>query len=230
MVLKNFSTKEELKMYSKEVLRELYDTINNELQFRQARLLTFWLNTWNEKYIKNENTFNPHGLIKYVRGNVVKADLGYNVGSEEGGMHYGIVLDNNNDKSSKVVTIVTLRSLKDSESPEDIDTKFELYLGEALLTDKIAYVEQEMSKLKHSLQSIEPKGMGYLIMCSKINKYEKEYVNLKRGTVAIASQIRTISKMRICEPLRSYHSLSGFKISQEKMAEIDDIIKRLFMG
>ena len=160
---------------------------------------------------------------------MVKADLGYNVGSEEGGMHYGVVLDNNNDKSSKVVTIVTLRSLKEGESPLDIDGKFEVYLGCALLKTKINYVKHEISKYKARIAAGTAESPDFVINCSKVRKYERELRNLEGGTVAVASQVRTISKMRICEPTKSYHSLTGFQLPPEKMVQIEELICRLFL-
>ena len=63
------------------------------------------------KNFKNEKQFDPKKLIKYRRGNIVSVHLGYNIGSEQGGLHYGLVIDNNNEKSSKVITIIPLRCL-----------------------------------------------------------------------------------------------------------------------
>jgi len=57
----------------------------------------------------------------------------------------------------------------------------------------------------------------------------KELNNLKKGSVAIVSQIRTISKMRIYEPIKAYHSLSNFILSTDKLNEIDNMIKKLFL-
>ena len=51
-------------------------------------------------------------LRRYKRGEIVKVHLGFNVGSEEGGLHYAVVLDKNNAKSSPVITIIPLTSVK----------------------------------------------------------------------------------------------------------------------
>ena len=151
MNIKDICTEQQLKDTLDAVILELKDTILNHLDFKQAKLLTYWLNDWNHKFLRNEASFNPQNLIKYKRGNIVKVHLGYNIGSEQGGLHYGIVLDNNNHKDSKVITIVPLRSLKENEKPEDIDKRFELYLGKALLVDKIDYVEGEIKKIEERI-------------------------------------------------------------------------------
>jgi len=230
MDIKEINTEQQLKDTLEVVLSELKDTILKQLDFKQAKILTYWLNDWNNIFLKNEVDFNPNELIKYKRGNIVKVHLGYNIGSEQGGLHYGIVLDNNNDKNSKVITIIPLRSLKEDEKPDDIDERFELYLGEALFIDKIAYVEERIKKIEEKIKNVTPENPEHKIYMSKKNKYQKELNNLKKGSVAIVSQIRTISKMRIYEPLKSYHSLSKFVLSNDKLKEIDDMIKNLFLG
>lgn len=48
--MKNFHTKAELAENLSSTLEDLKDTILNKLTFKQAKLLTFWLNDWNKKY------------------------------------------------------------------------------------------------------------------------------------------------------------------------------------
>lgn len=230
MNIKNFNTYQELEKNLDQVLAELKSTILKDLEFKQAKLLTYWLNDWNEKFLKKEKDFDPKALIKYKRGNVVIAHLGYNIGSEQGGLHYGLVIDKNNDKNSKVITIIPLRSLKENESPEDIEEKFELYLGEALFTNKIIFVENKIKELEKQIKNLSPTSKDYIKCNRKKSNYEKDLMNLKKGSVAIVSQIRTISKMRIFEPIKSYHSLSTFELHPDKLKRIDEMIKKLFIG
>lgn len=233
MKILNLNSQEELKTTLNQVLRELNDTITTELEFKQAKLLTYWLNDWNERFLKAEKNFNPTDLIKYKRGNVVNAHLGYNIGSEEGGLHYGLVLDVVNDKNSSVITILPLRSLKPDENPEDINGKFEVYLGDSLLVDKIEYTKRKLEKAQQSLLELNKdphKSLSDSIKLEKIiNRCTKELENLNKGTVAIVSQIRTISKLRIYEPTKSFHSLSKFVLDSENMNKIDIAIKELFL-
>ena len=50
--------------------------------------------------------------IAYKRGDIVKLNFGFNIGSEYGGLHYAIVINNKNPHSSSVVTVIPLTSQK----------------------------------------------------------------------------------------------------------------------
>lgn len=50
---------------------------------KKADLLSYWIEDYT-KYLKNEDNFNPLFYKKYERGDIIKANLGFNVGSEEG--------------------------------------------------------------------------------------------------------------------------------------------------
>ena len=65
-----------------------YHIENNNL--KKANLLSYWFEDF-AKYNLAEETFNPKLLKKYKRGSIIKANLGFNVGNEEGGLHYCIV-------------------------------------------------------------------------------------------------------------------------------------------
>lgn len=60
MVIKNFSTTKELEITLERVLKELKNTILCDLDFKQAKLLTYWLNDWNDKFLKSK----PHLSLK----------------------------------------------------------------------------------------------------------------------------------------------------------------------
>jgi len=227
--ISSINDKLELEKIISKVLDELKFSILNNLDFKKAKILTYWINDWNEKFLLKELSFNPYELIKYKRGSIVNIHLGFNIGSEQGGLHYAIVIDNNNDKSSSIITIVPLRSLKEDESPKSIDERFELYIGEAILTDKLLYVEAEIKKIECLLLNIDKSDIDYTKLMSKKKYYEKDLSNLKKGSVAIVSQIRTVSKMRIFEPTKSYHSLSNFVLKEEIISKIDNMIKTLFL-
>ena len=230
MQIRNINNEKELEANLTQVLEELKDTILNQLDYKQGKILLYWLNDWNEQFLKNEQSFDPLNLIKYKRGNIVKAHLGFNIGSEQGGLHYGLVLDKNNDKNSHVLTIIPLRSLKNSEKPEDINTKFEVYLGEALITDKIEYVKNQIKELNDNLEKLSHNDQNYIKYTKRKSRHEKELINLQKGSVAIVSQIRTVSKMRIYEPIKAYHSLGNFELDKDKLNQIDTMIKSLFIG
>ena len=114
--------------------------------------LPFWIFVFGDSIIPEKKGVSLFFIQKTLKPSInsifqnIKGVIQFTLRSEQGGLHYGIVLDNNNHKDSKVITIVPLRSLKENENPEDIDKRFELYLGKALLVDKIAYVEGEIKK------------------------------------------------------------------------------------
>ncbi|MDR0221059.1 MAG: type II toxin-antitoxin system PemK/MazF family toxin [Lachnospiraceae bacterium] len=78
---------------------------------KQQRIMGEWLEVWG-RYIAYEKTFDPKRLVRYKRGDVVHAHFGYNVGSEIGGAHYAVVVENGNDLSSGIVTVVPISSLE----------------------------------------------------------------------------------------------------------------------
>lgn len=93
---------------------------------KRDRLLLDWLQNQN-KYLVWEKDFDPTRLRKYNRAEIVFVNLGFNVGAEYGGFHYGVVLDKNN-KSNPLVNVVPLTSLKEGLTKDDIH-KDEVYLG-----------------------------------------------------------------------------------------------------
>lgn len=93
----------------------------------KKEILANWLKRW-AAYIKYEPEFDPTRNIKYEPGNIVQVNFGYNVGSEQGGVRPAVVVEDNN-RSSKVVVVVPLSSLKDGTSVEAAEAKGNVYLG-----------------------------------------------------------------------------------------------------
>ncbi len=91
-------------------LEALIKSDDSKLQGK-ADKLSYWLTDW-ITFLDFEPDFSPQSLRRYKRGEIVKVHLGFNIGSEEGGLHYAVVLDKNNAKSSPVLTIVPLTSVK----------------------------------------------------------------------------------------------------------------------
>lgn len=78
-------------------------------------------------YLQWEQNFDPTRLRKYSRGEIIFANFGFNVGAEFGGLHYAVVVEDNN-KSAGTVMVVPLSSLEEDESEEDVNPN-EVYLG-----------------------------------------------------------------------------------------------------
>ncbi|WMC91213.1 type II toxin-antitoxin system PemK/MazF family toxin [Kineothrix sp. MB12-C1] len=102
--------------------------IETPSDLKRADLISYWLKDF-QYYISQEKTFNASKIKSYKRGDVIKVNLGFNVGSEQGGLRYAIVLDKNNKHNSKTITIVPLTSQKEEKAiyERDIDLGRELY-------------------------------------------------------------------------------------------------------
>lgn len=201
--------------------------------------LCFWLKDW-INYLDYESKFNSKKLLKYKRGQVISANLGYNVGSELGGRHYCVVIDNSNSLRSNTVTVVPLTSLKEKKKrqhPDDIELGNELYTA---LQDKLRTqsqpVQERLSELveKRKTQNFIEAVVSLDETDNEIKQIKKDlerlrhivesFEKLNKGSVAHVGQIRTISKMRIETPKYKYEPLSGIKLSPDSMDLIDQAI------
>jgi mRNA-degrading endonuclease toxin of MazEF toxin-antitoxin module len=89
-----------------------------------------WLNVWT-KYLKWEVSFNPMALVTYRRGDIVFVNFGYNIGSEYGGMHYAVVIEKDNPRSSGNVVVVPLTSIDSADIATIHDS--EIVLGNGVI-------------------------------------------------------------------------------------------------
>ena len=83
----------------------------DRLDAKNGKKIAYWIRDY-AAFLRKERDFDPKKLLRYPRGSVIKVHLGYRLGSEEGGLHYAIVLDSNNTWGCSVVTIVPLTSVK----------------------------------------------------------------------------------------------------------------------
>lgn len=208
----------------------------------KAALLYYWLRNY-LRYIKQEETFNPKYFPQFKPGDIVKVDFGFGIGSEFGGLHYAIVLAPSNTKSS-VVTVVPLRSLKpNKESPSTL-YKSDVYLGTELFTvllNESGKMLDKCSDFIKEVESTDPKT----ITDDDIKRFEKqlkeakgliakhdiimkEVSRLNAGTVAIVSQIRTVSKIRIQNPRYSKDALYNMRVDKQATDKIRAVMKDLY--
>lgn len=104
--------KEAIKSLNK--LLEYYINDSSGKHLKKANLISYWLKDYTH-FINFEENFDPTRNIAYKRGNIVKLNFGFNIGSEYGGLHYGVVLDNHNAHNSPVVTVIPLTSIKENK-------------------------------------------------------------------------------------------------------------------
>lgn len=249
----------------KEVINNKNDSINNfnsyldtcimqdKEHLKKANLLSHWIRNYTD-YLQREETFNSSFLKEYSRGDIIKVNLGFNVGNEEGGLHYCVVLDKKNAKSYSTLTVVPLSSQKPSKK----QNKTSVFLGDDIYeklykkyTDLSNEIIQRIDVLE--IQVLELNKLPEITDEQKIVKnfkieksveellYVREHLNLidkikieldqmKSGSIALVNQITTISKLRIYNPKRDLDILSGIKLSDEQMQLIDEKIKKLFIS
>lgn len=201
-----------------EIQRDLYNLLSNETSNRRvtyplSKKLLLWLDVWLNRYLPNEQNFEYKNLMIYSRGMVVFANLGFKVGSEEGGLHYALVVENDNATTNKTVTVIPLRSLELTENPLDIDEKHEVFLGYGIFKDEITKAESQLEK------TTDP--MSKRVLLERIENY-------KKGSVALVNQICALSKMRIYCPKNENDELASFKLDSSGLHKVDIIMKRLY--
>ncbi len=257
-------TKEDVILHKKQAIKkvnkllEMYINSSDDIYIKKANLLSYWLEDFS-KYIEKEAEFNPKRLISYKRGDVIKLNFGFNVGSEQGGLHYAIVLDNNNLHSSSVITVIPLCSgTASSTYSRDVFLGQELYIklnakNKALL-ENVRKSCAESSSLVNDLENtydmlhiadIPPDQLNAIhkiIRYAKkqidssteelrqLKKYEKEISRMKQGSIAMMEQITTVSKMRIYIPKNTSDTLYGISFSADAMEKINSQLKNLFLN
>ena len=170
---------------------------NDTRENKRASLLSYWI----KNYIQMLRHERPQSYRRFQRGDVVKVDFGFRIGSEHGGLHYAVILNSNDSRQAPVVTVVPLTSLKSEEQRNS------LHFGEIDLGDQL--VQKLRSKL---MQSPAP-------------ALQREIDRLKIGSIALTNQIVTISKVRITDPVRGSSPLSGIRLDSDAMDKIDTVLR-----
>lgn len=109
-------------------MMEYYLSKDDQKHLKKVNTLAFWIKDY-ARYILAEERFDSHRLLNYSRGDVIRANFGFKVGKEFGGLHYAVVLDNNSTHNSQVITVVPLSSTdgKDKIHENSVDLGKELY-------------------------------------------------------------------------------------------------------
>jgi hypothetical protein len=223
----------------------------------------------------------PTRNIAYKRGNIIKVEFGFNIGSEYGGLHYAIVLDKQSAHNSPVVTVIPLTSIKEDKEihSNNINLGNEIYRSlkvkfeslekktteeEKDMSDSIKQCEVVVTSMSELLKEYTVKIQNHEILNDEakkkldewtsiikkmqrenearvkklhaiqeeeqyLQKIHKEMLGMKEGSIALVSQITTISKIRISDPRNTRDVLSGISISKEGMDKINNKIKDLYV-
>lgn len=245
--MKKHKTKEQLHEHRRNSIHKIDSYLESLIQSEDYRMqskadkLCYWLNDWT-RFLDFESRFNATSLKRYKRGEIIKVHLGFNVGSEEGGLHYAVVVENDNPKSSPVLTIVPLTSVKPDADTDNMRNG-NVYLGNELyynLILKISTVSKQLLQERESLQDLldhNPSDETIMVINKKqkelyqellfLEQMRTESKKMKIGSIALTNQITTISKIRIYDPKTDHNILSGIKLSPYNMDLIDqEIIKK----
>ena len=230
--------------FQKTILKKYRQFIKHKIieNYKKAAIFVYWLNDYID-YIKAEATFDPGRNITYKRGQIVFVNFGFRIGNELGGNHYAVVLDTKNSKHSKTLTVVPLKSKKPKETK--YSSIYHVSLGswvKELLENKAFYFlsikqRESLSVIKDLTNPIPPPEDEIRRRISLIKRNKRIAQNilnytqkLKTESVADVGQITTISKQRINHPCKSQDLLTGVILPNEVMLEIENKIKKLYLG
>lgn len=201
-------------------------------EYKKSHLLSYWISDFSD-YHDMERNFDYSRLKTFKRGDIIKVDLGFNIGSELGGLHYCIVLNKYDNPHSKTLNVVPLTSKKGNKqyNPKScIDLGDEIY---TLLDNKfnrdLQEAENELESIKKLLdnnQILTTKLNELALKLNYLNKIEEELKKMKHGSIAKIDQITTISKIRIFNTKNNI--LLGIKATNTTLDLIDSKIIELF--
>lgn len=204
---------------------------------KRAMLIAYWIRDY-VGLLSKEQTYQPP-KYKYNRGDVIQVNFGFRIGSELGGKHFAVVLDNNNSINSNIITVIPLTSLKAT-------TKVGLYsfvlknglykLYEDMLDIQLTKCELNIEKIKNMLDSYDEASSHELK--KEIKKNDEKilrlsemvsiFSQLKEGTVVNASQITTISKQRIINPKHAKDTLNNIKLKPFDLDTLNKYLEKLY--
>ncbi len=214
---------------TKQLKKLMYSYLENPETASKANKLSYWLEDY-YGLLSFEDSFNPSYLKKYNRGDIIKVNLGYNIGNEEGGLHYCVVVDKANSKSSGIITVIPLTSHKGKKLHfSSVPLGDEIYKNFKM---KYEHLLLELSNKINSINVNDTTSEEIKIALDDLNfikKMDLEMSKMKKGSVALVSQITTISKQKIYDPQKTGDILSGLRISDESLDLINNKLKQLFI-
>lgn len=197
-------------------------------EYKKNNLLAYWIKDF-ANYHDNEAKFDTSTLKTFKRGDIIKCNLGFNIGKELGGLHYCIVLDKNDNPYNGNLNVIPLSSAKENKTYNKstcIDLGDELYTSLVVKANKeFSIIRKRLSSLDkvHEMNQIEEmKAISQKL--EYLDKFQNELSKMKHGSFALVHQITTISKQRIFRT----SMLSGIKLSSEGLDLIDKKIIEMF--
>lgn len=199
----------------------------SKIHKKQAVLFSYWLPNY-VKFLRKEDKFDCNHLKKYKKGDVLKVDFGYRIGSEQGGLHYAVVLDNANSIKSSIVTVIPLGSEDvNSGKTSHYNVKLGTVIYDKLRSKQEALFNEIAEKIKTA--KTEDSKQALRIKAQELLASNKEIDRLKYGSIALVAQITTISKIRIVNPIHSRQSLHGIRLTPLELSLIENKLKTIFL-
>lgn len=219
---------------------------------KKASLIAYWVKDYS-KYISQEESFDSKSLLNYKRGDVLLIEFGFRIGSELGGRHFAVVIENKNSLYSDTITVVPLSSLKSNYSINRytfILRKGLYNLYKKRMTERIDALGKEITSLndysnnlvesfstkkislddfKKSQNIIQKKQKDIQTQIAILNKHIVELEKLKFGTVMNVGQITTVSKMRIVNPKNKRDSLFKVHLDTDDLDKLNEVLKDLYL-
>ena len=208
----------------------------------KGKKLAYWIKDY-ANFLAQEQTFQPQKLIRYKRGSIVKVHLGYRIGSEEGGLHYAIVMDKNNSIYSPTVTVIPLTSVKPGVDLSKLHVS-NVPIGNEVYTLLASNFNAEIRSAKQhlyeinelqsnlstrdDLEALSRKVEETEKQITYCEKMKKEAGRMKQGSIALVGQITTVSKIRIYDPRYNKDALSKIRVSSDTLDLLDAKIQELF--
>lgn len=226
-------------------LEKLIGASDTKLQDK-ADKISYWLEDYT-RFLDYETKFDVSKFPKYKKGQIIKVHLGFNIGSEEGGLHYAVVIENNNYNSSRTLNVVPLTSIKTTTDVSKIRADLgRVNLGNELfrlLISKVSTLQVNISSEINNLNAIintlvvgDPQIETVKTRLEKLqkqfdtlNRTKNEISKMKNGSIALVGQITTISKIRVYDPKNSDDVLSDIILSNSSLDKIDDAIRQLYI-
>lgn len=160
-------------------------------EYKTSHLLSYWINDY-ANYHDEEKSFDTGKLITFKRGSIVKANLGFNIGHELGGLHYCIVLTKNDTPKNGTLNVIPLTS-KDKKYKGCVNLGSEIYelLIQNIQAEQISLRELVKESTNQEITDEMQRKLEY------IHKLSTEVKKMKNNSVALLNQITTISKQRL---------------------------------
>lgn len=229
-------TKEDVILNKKEAIKSLNKMLEGFINdptgehLKKANLLSYWIKDY-VRMIDFEEKFDPSRNIAYKRGNIVKIQFGFNIGSEYGGLHYGIVLDNNNAHNSPVVTVIPLTSAREGRKPHpnSVDLGNDIYRLLKLKYDTIdKSLKEEQREIEETLSlfssmvDLAKNSVHKLEQCVKgTNEFNQKLIIAKDHLEAAKKlQATWNEKNRHNKEQQEYLDKIGLEISRMKEGSI----------